>query len=1064
MNLDNYFARFLHKGGASKSTTATATATPKSTETTTPLLFPVTPAPLAGKALTTGEHPPTGGNSSSSNIGRSTDDAGSAPQQQLQHFNGQLHTSPTGAGEGSSASSSSPLLPQHSESTAAAALKRPREELDLVPQAPAKRAAVTVRGASDEDDDELALLLGSQEARQVRQADAKQAEMARVQRESIVTPTTAATSLFADAAAAASSAAAGGLRNTREAASACAISSLTWATSTSHLIGAFSLYFRRQFEYDLCRSRRLYTAFEPFFRDRALRRIQQDASLCPVFHPAPRITQENVAALPGCVLRAYQVEGVQFLLDHFHGGMSCILGDDMGLGKTAQISAFLHTLKQLHGIEGPHLIVAPLSTLTSWTRELARWAPQLRVVKYHGKGQARMQARHARHNRRAVFVTTPALINQDKGFFRKRAWVTLVVDEAHVLKTQNTAVTTVSRKLTACYRVAVTGTPVHNNVQEVWSLMGVLYPWLIAAYDPSVRDPVRQAEECAAVLQCVMLRRTKAGMELGIPPRVDEPLTRLAPTYVQRHLLAQLTRHALQEDGTGHRMQAHLTHQRAVCNHPLTVRLLADEGRGAAWQDSVEARMQAAGIPMDAAHIIDPSAKMQYLDTLLPRLRSDGHRCLIFSNFTATLDLLEAMCRLRGYSYERLDGSCNRVERELAMLRFNHPRSSCFVFLVTTTAGGVGVTLTGADTVILYDAHFNPQLDRQAADRAHRIGQTRTVHVYRLCLQGTVEEHIRDIAARKASLGDFIVEGGQNDGGSSSGSGARSGATKGNGGDAGRVTADDIREMFRRLEEQRKDQQTVPAHSSSNNSSNNAVSSPASDLDSDASHAAENAMIRDLLHVEENGLPGSAVAALMRRAGASSRVGTLGNPVKHTNVCFCCGGIMHPLEPLYHCSICPKAFHGTCIGERRPKKGEVLKRQWTCPRHTCTVCGKPQAADGAIFMCDACPRSYCFDCLDPRYLEMEADGTRLLHIRTRYADMAAEEMEEKRSCYYITCLRCCGVVASSSSSEQDEGSEGEDSSYGNDGAVVLQEEVADTDSSESSSSSSDADDDDSDDE
>uniref|UniRef100_A0A0A9WKK3 Putative global transcription activator SNF2L1 n=1 Tax=Lygus hesperus TaxID=30085 RepID=A0A0A9WKK3_LYGHE len=137
---------------------------------------------------------------------------------------------------------------------------------------------------------------------------------------------------------------------------------------------------------------------------------------------------------------------------------------------------------------------------------------------------------------------------------------------------------------------------------------------------------------------------------------------------------------------------------------------------------------------------------MIYIDKLLTELKSGGHRVLIFSNFTTSLDFIEALCILRQHSYERLDGNCNRVERELAILRFNNHNSQCFVFLVTTTAGGVGITLTGADTVILFDAHYNPQLDRQAADRAHRIGQTRPVRVYRLCLQHTIEESIRMIA------------------------------------------------------------------------------------------------------------------------------------------------------------------------------------------------------------------------------------------------------------------------------------------------------------------------------
>nr|CAJ2474883.1 unnamed protein product [Leishmania braziliensis] len=925
-----------------------------------------------------------------------------------------------------------------------APLKRPRETAVAAPSssappepaldAPAAKRLLTRRAASEDDDDELTLLLGSQKARQVREADATMQGVARAQQ----TPSPPLSPSWPGHR---------GGATVETSSGACAVSSLPWQTPSSATRETIARHFQRQFEWELHHSTELFDAFEPFFKDRALNRIAADDELRPVLHAAlPVITSETVGALPGCTLRSYQMEGVQFLLSHFHRGMSAILGDDMGLGKTAQVSAFLHSLKLLHNIDGPHLIVAPLSTLTNWTRELARWAPQLRVVKYHGERRTRAATSAGRHNRHAVFVTTPALLHLDKRVFRKRAWVTVVVDEAHVLKAHDTAITSASRKLTACYRVAVTGTPVHNNVQEVWSLMSFLYPWLMATYDPGVRDPVRQAEECAKVLQYIMLRRTKADMELGIPPRVDEPLTKLVPTYVQLQLLSLLTAHALQESSSGHQLHGHLSHQRAVCNHPLALRLLADKGRTNGSQEPIEKRMRAAGVPMDAAHLIDPSAKMRYLDTLLPQLKAQGHRCLIFSNFTTTLDLLEAVCQLRGHSYERLDGSCNRVERELAMLRYNHPASSCFLFLVTTTAGGVGVTLTGADTVILFDAHFNPQLDRQAADRAHRIGQTRVVRVYRLCLQGTIEEHIRDIAARKAYLGDFIVEGGQRHGAR-----GRGRFTTNDDADTPRITADDIREVLHRFEEKhRAKQQADGSPISSSTLLRSSDEADGSSSSGSGSLSAEDAMVKDLLHVEANRLRGSAAAAVMRGGGGGG--GALASPPKQTHRCFCCGDVMHPMEPLLHCTVCPKAYHAACIGKRPPRSGEAVKRLWSCPRHECFSCGKQQAADGAIFMCDTCPRSFCFDCLDPRYLEMDASGDRLLHIRDTYAGMEEEEVKPKRSCYYVTCLRCCGLLSSSSSSAADDTDETDDDNDDaggyNTAAVVDSDglEIADDDS------------------
>ncbi|CBZ34843.1 helicase-like protein, putative [Leishmania donovani] len=1003
MNLDNYFAKFLQKGSGRSAIGGKLEEVTPSSAAAAGVCVPVAPT----TATSSKQFSEVEGHTPSQGGGQSPEDAAEAqvqPSCVSPNAAGDLcyrrqRKSDAGATERMTVTASSVSTHQRAPS-----LKRSREAAvgissspapsQSAMDAPAAKRLLTCRAASEDADDELELLLGSQKAKQVREADAMLEDVARAQQAPSPPLSSSSPGQVSN-----------GVVGTS---SACAVGSLAWQTSSSATRETIARYFQRQLEWELHHSADLFAAFEPFFKDRALDRIAADDALRPVLHAAPlSITSETVGALPGCALRSYQVEGVQFLLSHFHRGMSAILGDDMGLGKTAQVSAFLHTLKQLHNIDGPHLIVAPLSTLTSWTRELARWAPQLRVLKYHGERRTRAAISSGRHNRHAVFVTTPALLHLDKRFFRKRAWVTVVVDEAHVLKAHDTAITSASRKLTACYRVAVTGTPVHNNVQEVWSLMSFLYPWLMASYDPRARDPVRQAEECAKVLQYIMLRRTKADMELGIPPRVDEPLTKLVPTDIQLQLLSLLTAHALQESSTGHQLHGHLSHQRAVCNHPLALRLLADKGRTHGSQESAEKRMRAAGVPMDAAHLIDPSAKMRYLDTLLPQLKAQGHRCLIFSNFTTTLDLLEAMCHLRGHSYERLDGSCNRVERELSMLRYNHPASSCFLFLVTTTAGGVGVTLTGADTVILFDAHFNPQLDRQAADRAHRIGQTRTVHVYRLCLQGTIEEHIRDIAARKAYLGDFIVEGGQRHGARGRGRCADDGAN------TPCITADDIREMFQQLDEKQHAKQQTDGSS---------VSSPtllrpsdgAEGSNSSASQTAADAMVKDLLRVVKKGLQGAAATAGIRGGGRG-----LASPPKQTHSCFCCGGIMYPMEPLLHCMVCPKAYHAACIGERPPRPGEAVKRFWSCPRHECFLCGKQQAADGAIFMCDACPRSFCFDCLDPRYLEMDASGARLLHIRDTYAGMEEEEVEPRRSCYYVTCLRCCGLLSSSSSASED---------------------------------------------
>ncbi|EPY22939.1 hypothetical protein STCU_08020 [Strigomonas culicis] len=773
-----------------------------------------------------------------------------------------------------------------------------------------------------------------------------------------------------------------------------AVADMDWQTTSNHVLESIAKSFDGQFRYVLQSGDHVFDSFEPFFRDRALDSIERGPALSPRFAPAPQVSGDMMGSLPGCVLRNYQVAGVQFLLDHFHQGMPCILSDDMGLGKTAQVASFLQCLNVLHGVRGPHLIVVPLSTLTSWSRELSRWAPGLRVITCHGGQRARQEARRGRHNRHVVVLTTPAVFNQDRGFFKSRSWAVVVIDEAHVLKNRQTNVTTTARKLTSCFRLAVTGTPVHNRVEEVWSLLSFLYPRYVATFDPKANGTVEAAEDCSRLLKLVMLRRTKESMELGIPPRVDEPVTLLRPTYVQQELLSVMTARALADGGDHHTLQAHLSHQRAVCNHPMAMRLLAADERNRT--PHIEERLALAGVPLDEASIIAPSAKMVHLDRVLPAMKAEGHRCLIFSNFTSTLDLLEAMCLLRGYSYERLDGNSNRVERELAIHRYNDPTSSCFVFLVTTTAGGVGVTLTGADTVFLFDAHFNPQLDRQAADRAHRIGQTRVVHVHRLCVQGTVEEHIRSIADRKASLGDFIVDGAAPEG-------------------EARLRVEEIRRLLQDLTAGEPRDEAAPRAAGADGEALDLSQRQQLDL-----------LVRDLVHMERAGLPPAAKAPKGGQSGLRT--------YPKSNQCFHCKEPMHALEAMYHCLACPKSYHAQCVGRKVPKPGEAVSRTYTCPRHRCSLCGKAQQSDGAIFMCTQCPRAFCFDCLDSRYLVLDDAGVKLLNVERTYEGMEAELMDVRRSNYYITCLHCCGVLSNDSDSDSDSGSLSEFSEGGQGGS------------------------------
>lgn len=855
-----------------------------------------------------------------------------------------------------------------------------------------------------------------------------------------------------------------------------------------------------------------------------------------------KITTVHTGTGNSFTLRPYQIDGVHYLLNHFHWGLSCVLSDDMGLGKTAQVASFLHVLWVMHHVPGPHLIVCPMSTITNWVRELNRWAPELKVMKYHGNRKDRNHQKFCseesgnishNHHHFSIVVTTPAILNQDKGFFLRRPWVVVAVDEAHVLKNSNTRITSLCRKLTACFRLAVTGTPIQNNIQEVFSILGFLFPSITVMegnFDDD--DPATAVTACAKILSHLMLRRTKNQLLLGLPPRIDHPVTMLEPTFVQQELLRWMSSGALEEDRDA-LLQGHLTHQRMVCSHPLSLKItarstsgdstpyhadpfphstsgassgenretsLTEDGRGKnaflKASSSILLRLKLAGIPLCEETIIHCSAKMRYLDRELPRLQKEGHRCLIFSNFASVLDLLEGFCVLRGYSYERLDGTCSRVERELSLLRFNNASSSCFLFLITTSAGGVGLTLTGADTVFLFDANFNPQLDRQAADRAHRIGQTRDVHVYRLCLANTLEEYIREVSEYKASLGDMIVVHASG-GGTTIG---HAGDTEGADGStptstAGATSIDaksgttpltspsisnsasfsssrnvnfnfsgqEIRKFLekhqqlsrRRFEESAgcpglfsprdaphngpsavehtatlagvinmNEDETPLITTTTTNSTFS--SNPPSNLpteDSSGSHTsegvAEKKLVEELLSLERGNDREMLPYGSSRRQTDDTGVGGggLAAPMQ-THICFVCGERMHKMEPLYHCSTCPKAYHAECVGEPKPKPGYgVAQRHWTCPRHRCFTCDKVAvSSDGAIFMCYGCPRAYCFDCLPSFFLELEDKGEELRYVHRTYEGMEKEGVRVRKSCYYLECLHCAGVECDSSSS------------------------------------------------
>lgn len=462
-------------------------------------------------------------------------------------------------------------------------------------------------------------------------------------------------------------------------------------------------------------------------------------------------------------LREYQLEGVNWLLGLFSRCVSGILADEMGLGKTFQTLATLAYLKFTVGMPGPHLIVCPKSVLGNWFRESKRWCPALKVYKFHCSSAVRPSIVKAHLNsaetmRYDVVVTTFEMILEEMNTFRKFQWKYLVVDEAHKLKNEESKAHLALISLPSTQRLIITGTPLQNNLKELWALLHFLAPHLFSEsssfetwFDTaSGQQDTEVMENIHKMLSPLMLRRLKSEVNTGIPPK-KEIYVSCRLTKKQRewylHVLSKDAEVLNKSKGGTTVLTNILMELRKVINHPFLL-------------DGVE-----DGPPfLINESIVKVSGKMQILDKLLYRLqkeKEEGHKVLIFSQFTSMLDILEDYCRLRKFKVNRIDGNTSGYDRESQMATFNAPQSDAFIFLLSTRAGGLGINLQAANHVIIYDSDWNPQMDLQAQDRAHRIGQKRPVRVYRFVTDGTVEEKIYRRALKKLYLDAVVVQQGR---------------------------------------------------------------------------------------------------------------------------------------------------------------------------------------------------------------------------------------------------------------------------------------------------------------
>ena len=509
------------------------------------------------------------------------------------------------------------------------------------------------------------------------------------------------------------------------------------------------------------------------------------------------VKQFSMSDLPGCIdkkvvqMRDYQVEGVNFMLRMYHAGCSCVLADEMGLGKTIQTIAFLGSLKKDLKVKGAHLVVVPMSVLSNWMAEFKKFCPSLKVIRYHSSELSEKQ--RIRNLVSAgipsgdvdVVVTTYEMVvseGKNTGILSSR-YRMLVLDEAHKVKNDETQVSAACRRITRENCIFLTGTPVQNNLKECWSLLNCMQPDLFSksdlfddafdANDMSVTN-LELVNSVYKLMQLLVLRRRKAQVDLNLPPKREMrllcPLSKQQTFWYKRVLLmnaqslisSQYTTNTTIADGSAasapatapsskgsaastpstNKLSNLMMQLRKISNHPYLMTGVEREDQITTAQD------------LSAA-----SGKLRMLDRLLMALKREGHRCVIFSQFTKMLDLIEDFISMRGYTYVRLDGSTNRIQRMINIGRYNAPQSTLFIFLLSTRAGGLGVNLQTADTCILYDSDWNPQCDLQAMARVHRIGQKRPVTIYRMVSAGTVEERIVARATRKLLLDEMVSKG-----------------------------------------------------------------------------------------------------------------------------------------------------------------------------------------------------------------------------------------------------------------------------------------------------------------
>ncbi|KAH6899882.1 PHD/FYVE-zinc-finger like domain-containing protein [Thelonectria olida] len=499
--------------------------------------------------------------------------------------------------------------------------------------------------------------------------------------------------------------------------------------------------------------------FQPDSQQKVRERIKEFKS-----RPFVEVDEQPVGLKRG-KLMGYQVEGLNWLLGNYHSGRSVVLADEMGLGKTVQVVSLVTSLVQDKPKCWPFLVAVPNATCPNWRREFKQWAPSLRVVTYHGgKEPQELAYKHelfpndSKDMKAHVVIMSydSAADPRTKVLFKSVNWAGLVVDEGQRLKNDQNLLYVALQSMKIPFRLLLTGTPLQNNKRELFNLIQFIDSSQKAErLDEEFRELNKETlPKLHEKIRPYFLRRTKAGVLKFLPP-MSQIILPVTMTVIQEKLSKSImaknpelikaifanSKMNKKERGSLNNILMQL--RKCLC-HPFM------------YSEAIEEKHHDETVLH--RNLVEASAKLLLLEQMLPKLKERGHRVLIFSQFLQQLDIIEDFLTGMDYEFRRLDGTISSLEKQRRIDDFNAPGSSLFAFLLSTRAGGVGINLATADTVIILDPDFNPHQDIQALSRAHRIGQKKKVLCFQIVTKDSVEERIMQVGRKKMALDHALIE------------------------------------------------------------------------------------------------------------------------------------------------------------------------------------------------------------------------------------------------------------------------------------------------------------------